>query len=61
MQDFMSEGFKNKAIEKKNGNKVLEKTHKIIINSGYGFWGLRYLNRRGCAIVNNEEMHNLMN
>lgn len=56
----MSEGFKNKAVEKKNGNKVLEKTHKIIINSGYGFWGLRYLNRRGCAIVNNEELHNLM-
>lgn len=60
MEDFMGEGFKNKALEKKKGNKVLEKTHKIIINSGYGFWGLRYLNRRGCAVVNNEEFHDLI-
>ena len=55
MCEFMSEGFKNKALEKKNKNKVLEKTHKILINSGYGFWGLRYRNRRGCEMVNNEK------
>lgn len=38
----MKDGFEFKAENKKLGNEVLEKTWKIIINSGYGFWGLRY-------------------
>ena len=54
MKDFMIEGFKNKALEKKNGNKVLEKTHKITINSGYGFWAIRYLDRRGVSLTTAE-------
>ena len=38
----MKGGFKYKAEHKYLGNSVLEKTWKIIINSGYGFWGLKY-------------------
>ena len=40
--DFMKDGFKKKAEAKRNNEPVLEKTWKICINSGYGFWGLNW-------------------
>lgn len=39
MKDFFIDGFNNKKKGKDTMNKVLEYFWKIIINSGYGFWG----------------------
>lgn len=52
LKDFMKEGFQKKALAKKEGNSVLETTHKLIINCGYGFWGYRWMDRRGCISGN---------
>jgi hypothetical protein len=38
----MTEGFANKAQAKADGQSVMEKTWKIVINSAYGFFGLRW-------------------
>jgi hypothetical protein len=40
MKQFMQEGFELKAASKACGQSVMEKTWKIMINSGYGFWGI---------------------
>ena len=40
-QRFFEEAFKRKAEAKKAGNKALAQVWKIIINSAYGFWGIR--------------------
>lgn len=42
LQNIMSDGFKNKAEAKRNGQSVMEKTWKIVINSAYGFFGLKW-------------------
>lgn len=39
LEEFFTTGFSNKAEAKKNGQPALEYMWKIIINSGYGFWG----------------------
>ena len=49
-QKFFNEGFRNKAISKKNGNTAMAQAYKIILNSGYGFWGLRTKDRDGIII-----------
>lgn len=36
---FFNEGFVKKAEAKKNNNPAMAQAYKIIINSGYGFWG----------------------
>ena len=41
MKAFFEESFKRKAEAKKAGNKALAQVWKIIINSAYGFWGIR--------------------
>ena len=41
MKTFFEEAFKRKAEAKKAGNKALAQVWKIIINSAYGFWGIR--------------------
>ena len=41
MKAFFEEAFKRKAEAKKAGNKALAQVWKIIINSAYGFWGIR--------------------
>ena len=41
MKSFFEEAFKRKAEAKKAGNKALAQVWKIIINSAYGFWGIR--------------------
>ena len=42
LEKVMKDGFKLKAEAKKNGEPVMEKTWKIVINSCYGFFGLRW-------------------
>ena len=42
LRDIMEDGFQLKADAKANGQSVLEKTWKIVINSAYGFFGLRW-------------------
>lgn len=42
MKQFMEDGFRLKAESKAQGKSVMEKTWKIMINSGYGFWGIRW-------------------
>jgi hypothetical protein len=39
MKDFFMDCFEYKKQAKKDGDKALEMMWKIIINSGYGFWG----------------------
>jgi len=50
MKEFFEKGFINKALEKQNNNPAMAQAWKIIINSGYGFWGLRTKNRDGITI-----------
>ena len=47
---FFNEGFVKKAEAKKNNNPAMAQAYKIIINSGYGFWGLRTKDRDGVII-----------
>lgn len=49
MEKFFNELFVKKAEAKAAGKSSLEKTYKIIINSGYGFWGLRTRGRDNVA------------
>ncbi len=49
-QRFFTDGFRKKAQSKKDGNNAMAQAHKIIINSGYGFWGLKTKNRDGIII-----------
>lgn len=47
---FFDDGFMNKAKCKANGDLAMSQAYKIIINSGYGFWGLRTKGRDGVII-----------
>lgn len=49
-QRFFNDGFRNKAKAKSEGNPAMAQAYKIIINSGYGFWGLRTKDRDGVII-----------
>lgn len=49
-QKFFNDGFRNKAKAKSEGNPAMAQAYKIIINSGYGFWGLRTKDRDGVII-----------
>jgi len=51
MKSFIEKMYKLKQEAEKDGNKVMRKTAKIIINSSYGFWGLRTEGRDGVEIV----------
>jgi hypothetical protein len=46
LKDFMIDGFKKKAQAKFDGNDALETCCKLLINSGYGFFGYRWVNKR---------------
>lgn len=50
MKKFFQQGFEKKAHAKANNNPALAQAQKIIINSGYGFWGLRTKDRDGVII-----------
>jgi DNA-binding HxlR family transcriptional regulator len=67
MKGFATDLFKKKSEAKKNGQSAIELTFKIIVNSGYGFWGLNTSGRDGVEIyprgeapvrmkIDNEEM-----
>jgi hypothetical protein len=47
---FFNDGFSKKAKAKAEGNPAMAQAYKIIINSGYGFWGLRTKDRDGIVI-----------
>lgn len=47
---FFNDGFLKKAKAKSEGNFAMAQAYKIIINSGYGFWGLRTKDRDGVII-----------
>ena len=44
LYDFFNDGFEKKGKAKAEGKPALAQSYKIIVNSGYGFWGL---NARG--------------
>jgi len=50
MKRFFEDGFKRKADAKKAKNPTKKATWKIILNSGYGFWGLRTKDRDAVLI-----------
>jgi hypothetical protein len=50
LKDCMEQLFVKKAQAKEQGHEALEKTWKIIINSLYGVWGLKVLDREGIEI-----------
>jgi hypothetical protein len=50
LQRFFNEGFVKKAESKAANNPAMVQAYKIIINSGYGFWGLRTKDRDGVII-----------
>jgi len=50
LKEFMSDGFKKKAEAKSQNQAALAQVWKIIINSGYGFFGLRTQDRDGIEI-----------
>ena len=59
---FFDDGFMNKAKCKADGDLAMAQAYKIIINSGYGFWGLRTKGRDGviiCEKDSNEYMEYL--
>lgn len=47
-------------MSKKNKDEPLEITNKLIINSGYGFWGYRWENKRSCISGNAETLAMLL-
>ena len=59
MSKFFSDGFEKKAQAKADGCPAMAQCHKIIINSGYGFWGLRTKNRDG-VIICDTDSHDYM-
>lgn len=50
MKKFVNMTYKNKQEATENKQEALRQTWKIIINSSYGFWGLRTRNRDGVKI-----------
>jgi len=57
LKEFMKSGFDKKATAKQNGDKALAQTWKIIINSGYGFWGLKSKNRDSVKLINDPDFN----
>ena len=62
-QKFFNDGFSKKSEAKADGNPAMQQAYKIIINSGYGFWGLRTKDRDGVIICepNSHEYMNYLN
>jgi len=55
LESCMEDLFKKKAKAKEDGKPGLSKTWKIIINSLYGVWGLKVLDREGIEIARPEQ------
>lgn len=54
LEGIMGDGFKFKAQAKAVDKPVMEKTWKIVINSAYGFFGLRWMDKRGFKFMSGE-------
>jgi len=50
LKDFFQDSFQDKADYKKAGMSALVASAKVIVNSGYGFWALRWCNRNGVGV-----------
>lgn len=59
MSRFFIDGFEKKASAKGEGKAAMAQCWKIIINSGYGFWGLRTKQRDG-VIISEKGSHDYM-
>jgi len=47
LKQFFQDGFEKKGTAKAEGKSGLAQVYKIIINSGYGFWGLNTMGKGG--------------
>ena len=56
MKKFFEEAFKRKAEATKAGNKALAQVWKIIINSAYGFYGIRVEDKDSVLIQEKGEL-----
>jgi hypothetical protein len=51
---FFKKGFTEKARAAAEDMPALSQAHKIVINSGYGFWGIRTENRDAVVCINKD-------
>jgi len=56
LRDIMTDGFQLKARATRDDQPVLTKTWKILINSAYGFFGLKWQEKRGITACNNDQL-----
>jgi hypothetical protein len=57
LHEYFQTCFENKAKAKEEGNNALAQTYKIIANSGYGFWGLRWADRESVLLGKKDELN----
>lgn len=55
MKRYFEDCFSKKQEAHKQKNKVLKMTYKIIANSGYGFWGLNWMDRESVVVEDAKE------
>lgn len=53
----MRECFELKAKAKTENKPIMEKTFKICANSGYGFFGLRWQDKRGVSMMTSDQLN----
>jgi DNA polymerase elongation subunit (family B) len=56
LRDIMNDGFKLKADYKEAGQTVLSTTWKKVINSCYGFFGIRFADKRGVSLMTSDQL-----
>jgi DNA polymerase elongation subunit (family B) len=56
LYEYFKTCFENKAKAKKEENDALAQTYKIIANSGYGFWGLRWADRESVMLGTRDDL-----
>ncbi len=52
----MNDGFRLKAMYKNLGQTVLSTTWKKVINSCYGFFGIRFADKRGVSLMTSDQL-----
>lgn len=57
MYGYFQSCFENKAKAKAEGNDALAQVFKIIANSGYGFWGLRWADRESVIFGRKDDIN----
>jgi len=59
LASFFKKGFTEKARAAAEDKPALSQAHKIVINSGYGFWGIRTENRDAVVCLTKDEIADL--